>query len=116
MVAEVPGVGRKPLRDCTDKELRAIARQFAERGKKLGLFTYDELLRMVFEARDEERRRTSVRPGYVALLWWDRLLCWAESRSRLIRRFMEWRDRGEPGDTQVAVSWGSGEPPDSLMR
>jgi hypothetical protein len=40
MMAHVPGVGWKPLRDCSDEEVHAIARYHSQRGA-LRLFDED---------------------------------------------------------------------------
>jgi hypothetical protein len=57
-VADVPGVGQKLLRDCRDEDLRAIARQWSAQGTRK-VFTYEQLECRVFQARDEELRRSS---------------------------------------------------------
>jgi hypothetical protein len=44
MMAHVPGVGWKPLRDCSDEEVHAIARYHSQRGT-LRLFDEDWFLR-----------------------------------------------------------------------
>jgi integrase len=58
MMADVPGVGWKPLRDCSDEEVHAIARYHSQLGT-LRLFDEDWFLRHTMEAREEERNPPS---------------------------------------------------------
>jgi hypothetical protein len=98
VLADVPGSGEKPVTECSDDDLRAIAREWAGRGS--GIISYAELLSIFRQIRDEERRRPHRRPTRLIIFpWWDRLTWWIESWS-LVRRFTDWRYRDV--ETQLA--------------
>jgi hypothetical protein len=83
MVADVPGVGEKPLRDCTDEEVRAIAEHYSQFGST-DFFGEDWWLRHAMEAR-EEARNPLPGVGFLPLLGlaWSRLLLEAARRSSI---------------------------------
>jgi hypothetical protein len=118
MMADVPGVGWKPLRDCSDEEVHAIARYHSQLGT-LRLFDEDWFLRHTMEAREQERNPLEG-VGFFPLLGlaWSRLLLAAARRSSLARLLLRFlyrirhrvedrlrRDDGEDdsGSTQIAV-------------
>ena len=113
MMAHVPGVGWKPLRDCSDEEVHAIARYHSQRGT-LRLFDEDWFLRHTMEAREKERHPLEG-VGFFPLLGlaWSRVLLAAARRSSLaralVRLFYRLEDRvrrndGDDGfgDSQIA--------------
>ena len=113
MMAHVPGIGWKPLRDCNDEQVHAIARYHSQRGT-LRLFDEDWFLRHTMEAREEEQHLLEG-VGFFALLGlaWSRVLLAAARRSSLARALVRWfyrledrvrRNDGDDGfgDSQIA--------------
>jgi hypothetical protein len=100
VLADVPGSGEKPVMECSDDDLRAIAREWADRGS--GIISYDEFLSLCHQIRDEERRRPPRRTTRLIVFpWWDRLIWWIESWS-LVRRLLDWRYRDVETDCAIA--------------
>ena len=128
MVPACEGVEEKPLRDCTDEDVRAIVAFQSHRGK---LFDEDWWLRTMLELREEEHNPLEGE-GFFSLLglaWW-RLESKAARRSSTARRLFrlrlrisgrlrrdadEWEFEEEPGDTQIALG-GSAFGPRPLGR
>jgi hypothetical protein len=95
MVADVPGVGQKPLRDCTDEEVQAIAKHYSQFGST-EMFDEDWWLRQALEAR-EEARNPLEGVGFFPLLGlaWSHLLLEAARRSSVVRWLFRLRGRIE---------------------
>jgi hypothetical protein len=135
MVLGCEGVEDKPLRDCTDGDVRAIVAFLSHRVLKRPelekLFGEDWWLRTVLEEREWERNPFEGE-GFFPLLglaWW-RLESKAARRSSAARRLFrlrlrisdrlrrdadEWGFEEEPGDTQMALG-GSAFGPRPLGR
>ncbi len=93
MVMGYPGVDFKPLRDCTDEEVRAIVDYHSQRGSTK-LFDRDWWLRMTLESREKERNPLEG-VGFFPLLGlsWSHLLLEAARRSSVVRLLFRVRGR-----------------------
>jgi hypothetical protein len=85
MVMDCEGVDDKPLRDCTDEDVRLIVASYANRGS-MKLFDDDWWLRTTLEMREYERNPLED-AGLISLLSlaWSRLLLGAARRSSAVR-------------------------------
>jgi hypothetical protein len=85
MVMDCEGVDDKPLRDCTDEDVRLIVASYANRGS-MKLFDDEWFLRTTLEARERERNPLAD-AGLIPLLGlgWSRLLLGAARRNSLVR-------------------------------
>jgi hypothetical protein len=122
MVTGYSGVDEKPLRDCTDEEVRAIVAFHSERGNPTGLFDGDWWLGTMLEIREQDRYPLEDCDLFSLLgLAWGRLTLAAARRSSLVRALLRFSDRIEDrlrrnveydqseGHTQIA--FGGSLPP-----
>jgi hypothetical protein len=93
MVMDCEGVDDKPLRDCTDEDVRLIVASYANRGS-MKLFDDEWFLRTTLEARERERNPLAD-AGLIPLLGlgWSRLLLGAARRNSLVRLLFRLRGR-----------------------
>jgi hypothetical protein len=119
IVSGYEGIEEKPLRDCTDEDVRTIVAFHSSRGS-MKLFDEDWWLRNMLELRERDRNPLEG-VGFFPLLglaWW-RLKSEAACRSSAVRWLFRLRGRisdrlrrdadgwelegEEPGDTQIAL-------------
>jgi hypothetical protein len=102
LLADAPETGVKPLRDCSDEEVEAIARYYSQ--EHASLWDYDECLSFMMETREHERQRLES-GGFFRLLAlvWTRHLHRAARRSLLAR----WLLSTFPLTARFYVKWRS---------
>jgi hypothetical protein len=100
IVSGYEGIEDKPLRDCTDEEVRAIVAFHSQRGSRHPelerLFDEDWWLRTMLELREQDRNPLEGE-GFFSLLGfaWSRLVLKAARRSSAVRWLFRLRGRIE---------------------